>query len=150
MKINATGLYEICEDGFHIRDVETGKRMIFILDKTSNLVLRSMLEDDVRAVKAIMSGVSSDKRKKYRAIVNRIREQGSENELLVAEKIMHTGKEDLYEEEREIIGYGKLLKNDLSIEVAEHDKSLEVLNLLKKLAKHYGINGNGYLLHQKK
>lgn len=141
MKVNKSGLYEHSEGEVLITDTETSEQLIFIMDQENGIVLRSMLEDDLKNVKAILHGTHRDRRRKFRELCNEIVKKGSEKKYFVAEKMADTGKEDKYEEERTLIGYGQRINRNISINVKEDDKGMSVLNLVKKLAKYLEIDG---------
>ena len=106
MKMNSTGDYEVLNDGLFIQDPETEEKMVFLLDPKGKVVLRSMLEEDIKEAVNIMDISRSQKRRKMKFLFNCIPKKGSENYFFVAEKILESGEENLYAKERKIVGFG--------------------------------------------
>ena len=68
MKMNSTGAYDVLEDGIFIEDPDTEERMVFLIDPKGGVVLRSMLEEDIKAAVNIMDVSRSQKRKKMKIL----------------------------------------------------------------------------------
>ena len=145
MKMNSTGDYEVLNDGLFIQDPETKEKMVFLLDPKGKVVLRSMLEDDIKDAVSIMDISRSQKRKKMKFLFNCIPKKGSENYFFVAEKILESGEENLYAKERKIVGFGARTDNSIEINVWEKEFSTRVLGLVSKLADYFEIKGLPFL-----
>ena len=76
MRRNESGDYEVIEGEIYIQDEETGEKMVFILDKENEVVIRSLLEDDIKSVAKIIKGSSSKKRSYMRSLWDFIPEKG--------------------------------------------------------------------------
>ena len=145
MKMNSTGAYDVLEDGIFIEDPETEERMIFLLDPKEGVVLRSMLEDDIKEAVKIMDVSRSQKRKKIRTLYEDIPKEGSENYFFVAEKILDGEETNLYERERKIIGFGSRTGKKIEIGVYEVKLAENIKDALNKLAMHFGIEEKAYI-----
>ena len=143
--MNETGDYEILEDGLFIKDPKTAERMVFLLDSKGKVVLRSMLEEDIKEAVNIMDISRSEKRKKMRFLWNCIPRKGSENYFFVAEKILDTEEDNPYAKERKIIGFGARTDGSIEINVWEEEFSVRVLALVNRLGNHFKIKGIPFL-----
>ena len=85
MKRNESGLYGVVEGEIFITDEESGEKMIFVLDKENEVVIRSLLENDIKSVAKIVKGSSSEKRNYMRSLWDFIPQKGSENYAFVVE-----------------------------------------------------------------
>ena len=145
MKMNETGDYDVLEDGLFIEDPETEERMVFLLDPKGGVVLRSMLENDIKEAVNIMDISKSQKRKKMRFLFNCIPKKGSETIFFVAEKILDGEETNPYERKRKIIGFGARLDANIEINVWEEKFSTRILALVNKLGDYFGIKGEPFL-----
>ena len=145
MKMNNTGDYEVLNDGLFIEDPETAERMVFLLDPKGGVVLRSMLEEDIKEAVNIMDVSRSQKRKRMRLLWEYIPKKGSEAFFFVAEKILDGEETNPYERARKIIGFGARLDANIEINVWEEEFSVRILALVDKIAKYYGIKGVPFL-----
>lgn len=147
MRMNKTGEYEILDDGIFIQDPNTMEKMVFLLDRKGKVVLRSMLEEDIKNTIKFMNISSSEKRKCMKFLYAQLPKRGSEKVLFVAERIVETDCVDneIYSEEREIIGYGARTENSIEIRVWKEEFSTRVLGLVTKLADYFDIQGEPYL-----
>lgn len=145
MKMNSTGAYDVLEDGIFIEDPETEERMIFLLDPKGGVVLRSMLEEDIKGAVSIMDASRSQKRKKMKILWDYIPKKGSEAFFFVAEKILDGEETNPYEKERKIIGFGARVDASIEINVWEEEFSTRILVLVNRLADYFGIKGRPFL-----
>lgn len=150
MRVNQDGFYEVTEGEIYIKDPATGDKMIFIMDESETLVLRSMLEEDIKVSMSIKPKSSSDKRKKMSALWEAIPTPGSETYFYVLELISKDqNKNHPYERDREIIGIGirKDTKKEIRIIILKDvdDELLKPLpEIIKRLAKEFRIEGEPY------
>ena len=145
MKMNSTGDYEVLNDGLFIQDPETEEKMVFLLDPKGKVVLRSMLEDDIKEAVKIMDVSRSQKRKKMKILWDYIPKKGSEKFFFVAEKILDGEETNPYERERKIIGFGARLDANIEINVWEEEFSVRILALVNKLGNYFGIKRMPFL-----
>ena len=143
--MNSTGAYDVLEDGIFIEDPETEERMIFLLDPKGGVVLRSMLEEDIKGAVSIMDASRSQKRKKMKILWDYIPKKGSEAFFFVAEKILDGEETNPYEKERKIIGFGARVDASIEINVWEEEFSTRILVLVNRLADYFGIKGRPFL-----
>ena len=145
MKMNSTGAYDVLEDGIFIEDPDTEERMVFLIDPKGGVVLRSMLEEDIKAAVNIMDVSRSQKRKKMKILWDYIPKKGSEAFFFVAEKILDGEETNPYEKERKIIGFGARVDASIEINVWEEEFSTRILVLVNRLADYFGIKGRPFL-----
>lgn len=149
MKINESGLYEVTEGEMFIEDIETGERMVFLLDQNSGIVIRSLTEQDIKPAISMLNTSSKDKRNKKRILWQEVPKKGSEEYIFVAEKIIGNNSDNLYEKDRKIIGFGAREEQSININVCADNESTKVLKLVTKLAEYYGIKGEPYFIPSK-
>lgn len=145
MKVNGDGRYEVIEGENYIIDPETKQKVLFMMDPNKKLVVRSMMEEDIKDSIAIMSISSSKKRKNMKLLWGVIPIEGSEKYYYVIERIVEEDpNKNPYELEREIIGVGvraddSVQFNVLKKEAPESLKQLEML--IERVAREFGIEG---------
>ena len=145
MKQNESGLYGVVEGEIFITDEETGEKMIFVLDKENEVVIRSLLENDIKSVAKIVKGSSSEKRNYMRSLWDFIPQKGSENYAFVVEKIVGNNSDNCYEKDREIIGVGFRETGGIIMHMMnDNGKGPAILELVNKLAKFYKIPGQPF------
>ena len=112
MKINTLDEYYVIENADYIEDVETGGKLLFLIDKKAKLVFRSMLEDDIKKVVVIFTKLtSSEKRQTMKALYEDLPKTDSENYFFVLEKIVGNESENLYENQRNPLILNKCHEN---------------------------------------
>lgn len=146
MKRNESGQYGIDDDMF-IEDIETGESMVFLLNPEEKLVIRSLLEHDIKPAVNILDVSSSEKRKKMKLLWDIVPKVNSQNYVFVAERIIGNESQNLYENERELIGLGVRENEQIHLTICKHEeKSMALLKMIKQLAKYYGIEGESYFI----
>lgn len=145
MRRNVSGKYEVTEGEMLIKDTESGEEMLFLLDEENKLVIRSLLEEDIKPVVSILKITSSEKRKSMKTLWEMIPQQGSENYAFVAEKIVGNNSDNCYEKDRVIIGVGFRETDGICVNIIkDNDKSSAILKMIEKIAEFYKIPGQPY------
>ena len=145
MKLNSTGNYRVTEGEMFIEDPNSGKKMLFLLDAKNNLVVRSMLEDEIKDVISKAETTNSEKRKMMRYLSKNLPKEDSQFYFFVAEKIVEKPKNkswnSIYESERRVIGYG--YRKPLSIEMFVFSKwksnTMKILDMIAEIGNYYKI-----------
>lgn len=163
MKVNETGKYLVTEGEMYIQDVETKERLIFLLDKKNMLVIRSMLEDDIKSFVDRSNSTSKEKRERKRMLYQTLPQKDSELYFFVIEKIIGKSSKNkwngVYELDRVPIGIACRAENENNIGVfrkpnegiealiydGEENNAENVLKMVKQLGNHFGIQGTAYL-----
>lgn len=143
MKQNKSGKYEVTEGAITIKDPRTNEEMFFLIDEKHKVVLRSMLENDIKNVVSKMDATSSTKRKRMRYLSEELPQKGSEKEFFVAEKIIgqdnskHKRWNKVYGLERAPIGIALRDGNVIRIGLYQKEKNLSmaILDLAGRLAE---------------
>lgn len=149
MRVNQDGVYEVIEGENFITDPSTGEKMVFMMDEKERLVIRSMLEGDIKASVSISNATSSEKRKRCHVLWQTIPQPKSELYFYTLEKVLEDGNKNPYERQREIVGVGVRTEENIQFNVLKKiDGSyLESLpNMIKQLAMEFGIKGEPYCL----
>lgn len=93
MKRNPDDKYYTTENDMIIEDATTGEQMIFLIDYKNRLVIRSLLEEDIKPFTDQYEGITSkERREKRRLLYENIPEEGSELYFFCIERII--GEED--------------------------------------------------------
>lgn len=93
MKRNPNDNYYTTTNPMIIEDDDTGEQMIFLIDPENRLVIRSLLEEDIKPFTDQYEGITSkERREKRRLLYENIPEEGSELYFFCIERII--GEED--------------------------------------------------------
>lgn len=93
MKRNSKDNYYTTTNPMIIEDGDTGEQMIFLIDYENRLVIRSLLEEDIKSFTDHYKDITSkEKREKRRLLYENIPQNGSELYFFCIEKII--GEED--------------------------------------------------------
>lgn len=111
MKRNADDNYYTTTNPMIIEDGDTGEQMIFLIDSKNRLVIRSLLEEDIKPFTNQYRDITSkERREKQRFLYENIHSKDSQMEFLCIEKIIgEEDKEDptsIYGLPREPLGIG--------------------------------------------
>lgn len=152
MKQNQCGKYWAVEGEYFLEDPESKEKILFILEAESKLVVRSMLEEDIKPATDLVKKTNSQKRELRRILWNSLPEKNSQHVFHVAEKIIADKEtKNFYSAPREIIGFGAINKQEIEINIYKHEENAEdILRIVKKVAKAYGIEGEGQILSEKR
>lgn len=150
MRVNKDGVYEVTEGEKFIIDPSTGEKMVFMMDAKEKLVIRSMLEEDIKASMSISRATSSEKRKRCKELWDIIPRPQSETFFYILEIVSdEDGNKNPYERKREIVGIGIRTENDIQFRVWKNvdDSDLDSLpEMVKQLAREFNIKGEPYCL----
>lgn len=145
MKKNESGLYEVTEGEMLIKDIETGKNILFVLDPDTGIVIRSLLEEDIKEVTSLLQVSPGERRKKKQELWNFIPRENSENYAFVVEYIVGNNSENPYEKDREIIGYGFRNEEKIFMGIFKREEETpNIQNMVQKVGNHYGLKGVPY------
>lgn len=93
MKRNPKDNYYTTTNSMVIEDGDTGEQMIFLIDRKNRLVVRSLLEEDIKPFTDSYNGITSkEKREKRRILYENVPDKDSPEYLFCVEKII--GKEN--------------------------------------------------------
>ena len=92
MKLNNNGMYRVTEGEMFIEEPNSGEKMLFLLDAKNKLVVRSMLEDEIKDVISKAETTNSEKRKMMRYLSENLPKEDSQFYFFVAEKIVEEPK----------------------------------------------------------
>lgn len=110
MKRNPEDNYSTTTNSMILEDDDTGEQIIFLIDSENRLVIRSMLEEDIKPFIDQYNITSKEKREKRRTLYENISKEDSQNYFFCIERII--GEEDkddptsIYGLPREPIGVG--------------------------------------------
>ena len=92
MKKNPNDNYYTTTNPIVIEDGDTAEQMIFLINAKNRLVIRSLLEEDIKSFVDHYKGVTSkEKREKKRVLYENIPEKNSQNYFFCIEKINGIG-----------------------------------------------------------
>lgn len=173
MKKNPRDRYRITKNKMMIQDRDSKKKILFCIDKKNMIVFRSMLEEDISVINGLKC-TSSQKRKRKKVLKSVLPEKNSENYFFVIEKIepidyfgdnFESEEWDwIYGYPRHPMGIGVRTKNETLNVVAEQkgnnenieailfnheDEVNEVLRIVERVGRHYGIEGKSYIQQMK-
>lgn len=156
MKRNPEDKYFTTTNDMIIEDGTTGEQMIFLIDSKNRLVVRSLLEEDIKPfVERYRNITAKERREKLRFLYNYISDKDSAEYFFCIEKII--GKESkkdktsIYGLPREPIGIGGRSDEEIMLEgkrdsqigafLYEFDADVAecVDNMLLKIAKYLGV-----------
>ena len=109
MKRNPKDNYFTTTDEMYIEDGDSAEQILFFIDRENRLVIRSLLEEDIKAVFLTPRLSASVKRKKMKMLYEDLPKKDSQYYYFCIEKII--GEEDkkckdsIYGLPREIIGF---------------------------------------------
>ena len=110
MKRNPNDNYFLEENSYYIENSETGDKMLYIIDRENNILIRSMLEDDIKEIVAFSSLSSIQKKELRKELRQKLPQKGSEMTYFVLEEIQPIDyNEDNFESEEWdwVYGYPK-------------------------------------------
>lgn len=91
MKRNPRDNYYTTTNPMIIEDGDTGEQMIFLIDSKNRLVVRSLLEEDIKTFIDRYNGITSkERREKKRMLYEHISEENSQNYFFCVERIKGT------------------------------------------------------------
>lgn len=88
MKRNPRDKYKLDENPYYIDDEDTGDKTLYIIDKENNVLIRSMMEEDVREIVAFSSLTSIQKKQLRQELNEKLPQKGSEMAFFVIEEIL--------------------------------------------------------------
>lgn len=88
MKKNPNDNYVLDENPYYIRNDTTGEKMLYIIDRKNNILIRSMLEDDIKEIVAFSSFKSIQKKQMRNELKEKLPQKGSEMSFFVIEEIL--------------------------------------------------------------
>lgn len=164
MRRNPRDKYYLTEDSRVLEDADSGEQHVFVIDPTERIVIRSMLEEDIKVFISNFDNISSkEKRMRMRELYGILPKKNSQYNFFVIELIV--GKEDpkkwdsIYGLKRIPIGLGGRYRTGNSkiqleyhegIEMYVYDKYADkmpaVSKMLKKVADLLGIDGEACYL----
>lgn len=165
MKVNKKDNYFTTEDPMVIEDGDTGEQQIFLIDRENRVVIRSLLEDDIKNFISNYDSITSkQKRDKMRLLYKVLPHKDSQYYFFAVEQII--GKESkrwdsIYGLPRVPMGICIRFiqtENRLTTQKEEGieaylyekytDKLISVSKMIEQLAQSFGIEGNLKFLNQ--
>ena len=150
MKKNQSGKYEQIEGEVTIKDIETGEKILFLLDPDTELVIRSLLEEDIKEATNLLRVSPGERRKKKRELWEMVPTKGSENYVFVVERIVGNNSENPYEKDREMIGYGFRKDQEIFMGIFKREEEApNIKKMVEELGRYYGVHGVPYSISRK-
>ena len=87
MKQNANDNYLTEEGSNFIEDGDTGDKLLYMIDRKNNIVIRSMLEEDIKEVVAFSRLNSIKKKELKKDLKEKLQKKGSEMNYFIIEEI---------------------------------------------------------------
>lgn len=146
MRVSEEGLYEVTEGEIYITNPITQEKLLFLMSKDEKIVIRSMLEQDIKAsIRILPNTTSKERRKRMSVLWDVIPLPESELYFYVVEKVIENNKNiHPYAREREIVGVGVREGQNLQfnmIKVIEKELLDELPEMIHLLAEEFGIKG---------
>lgn len=161
MKRNPKDEYTTSDEDMFIEDAETGERLLFLIDRENRIVIRSLLEEDIKIFVQNFDTTASEKRKKLKLLYNVIPKKESQMYFFAIEKIIgeeEEGKWDsIYGLPRVPIGMGARTDECVTLSkrigpsieaylyTKEEGMSFTVSKMIEKIADYFKIEGTAQI-----